>query len=461
MLDAQSPTSSMLNSSSLSNLLPKLLTEIPGPKSREMIACLKQYESPTVTFASADGPIFWERAEGCHVWDVDGNRLVDLTSAFGVASLGHSHPRVVTAVQAQIARLGHGMGDVHPSAGKAELCRQLSAITFERWTQGKVCGQCLLGSAGFEAVEMAMKTARIFTGKRGVIAFEHGYHGLGYGALETTWRSDFRKPFADQLGHFARFIPFPRQQVVSNEGRHKEEFQLNQMEEQIRALMREGDVGAILVEPCQGRGGEVIPPDGFLTRLRQICDCEKILLIVDEIYTGFWRTGYPFAVEHEGVVPDLICLGKALSGCLPISVCVGKESVMAAWPESRGEAVHTSTFLGNPTACAAALASIQEFTTTVPLWGVKEKGERWLKRLREQLQDCKSVVEVRGRGLMMGIEFKQQAKISAVQISERMLKQGIIVLPSGSQGEVLALTPPLMIEESVLEWCTKQLGIEN
>ncbi len=430
--------------------LPDVRTEIPGPRSRRLARLLKRHEAPTVTCMSPHGPVFWKRAAGIHVWDVDGNRFVDFNSGFGVASLGHSHPRVVAAIRRQSRRLGHAMGDIYPADLKAKLCARLSEITFERWSDGRIEGQTLLGNSGFEAVEAALKTARLFTRKRGVLAFEGGYHGLGYGALETTWRRDFREPFADQLGHFAHFAPYPRRGG-------DEKASVEAAERNIRQILCGSEIGAILVEPFQGRGGEVIPPDGFLPMLRRLCDRHRLLLIVDEVYVGFWRTGRWFGVEHTGVVPDIICLGKALSGSLPLSACVGRSGVMAAWPESRGEALHTSTFLGNPIACAAALASIREFEGFAPGWKVLEKGARLVRRLRDALDRAPGVKEVRGVGLMVGVEFAEDAPVAVPLLCQRLLARGIIALPSGAGGCVLVLSPPLTIGQDVLDWCAAQV----
>lgn len=430
--------------------LPELRTAVPGPKSSELGKRLKQFESPTVTQVTNKGPIFWERGEGVNIWDADGNRFVDLTSAFGVASLGHSHPRITAAIRTQTEKLSHAMGDVHPSPLKTELCAELSRLTFERWTGGKQRGQTILGNSGFEAVEAAVKTARLFTGKRGIIAFEGGYHGLGLGVLETTWRMEFRHPFYDQLGHFAEFVPFSRQNADAAE--------LEAIEKRIREILGRREVGAILVEPFQGRGGEVIPHAELLQRLRKICDKSRVLLIVDEIYTGFWRTGRWFGVEHSGVLPDLICLGKALTGTLPLSACVGREDVMLAWPPSKGEALHTSTFLGNPLGCAAALASLSLFEKEVPAWKVEEKGKAFLEILKKGLTDVSGIREVRGVGMMMGVELKPESRFSATEWCERLLARGIVALPSGDRGEVLALTPPLTMEMELFAWCVEQIA---
>src|ERR1017187_5490245 len=317
---------------------------------RETLRLLRAYESRNVTFIEADGswPIVWERASGVHVWDANGKKYLDLTAAFGVAATGHANPRVVKAGQQQMAKLLHAMGDVHPHALKAQLARELSRLTFERWSTSRT-GKTIFCNSGFEAVEAALKTAMLATGKPGVIAFEGAYHGLGYGALNATHRAHFRAPFRRQLREFAHFVPFPK------------DGQASPLATQMRRLFRRERIGAVLVEPIQVRGGINLPPPGFLPLLRRLCDEHHALLIVDEIYTGFGRTGKWFACEHSRTVPDVICLGKALTGGFPLSACVGRASLMdAAWPASTGEAIHTSTFLGHPVGCAMALAQIEE-----------------------------------------------------------------------------------------------------
>ncbi len=312
---------------------------------------LRDYESRNVLFTEPDGswPIVWERAQGVHVLDANGEKYLDLTAAFGVAAAGHANPRVVRAGQKQMAKLLHAMGDVHPHALKAQLARELSRLTFERWIKRKH-GKVIFSNSGFEAVESALKTALLATGKHGVIAFEGGYHGLGYGALNATHREHFRSPFRSQLREFGHFAKFPKAKA-----------ELPALEKNLRQIFRGAKIGAILVEPVQARGGINVPPKEFLPLLRRLCDAHGALLIADEIYTGFGRTGKWFACEHSRTVPDLICLGKALTGGFPLSACVGRADLMdVAWPASTGEAIHTSTFLGHPVGCAMALAQIAE-----------------------------------------------------------------------------------------------------
>jgi 4-aminobutyrate aminotransferase-like enzyme len=387
---------------------------------------LARYESRNVTYLEDDRswPMVWERARGMHVWDTADKRYLDLTAAFGVANAGHANARVVRAGQQQMRTLLHAMGDVHPHPLKAQLVQRLSQITFERWTNGAVEARTILNNSGFEAVEAALKTALLATGKSGVITFTGAYHGLGYGALNATHRHYFRDPFKSQLRQFAKPIPWPTD--------------LNETEAQIKKLAATKKFGAILAEPIQARGGINVPPAGFLKLLRELCDRFGLLLILDEIYTGFGRTGAWFACEHENVVPDLICLGKALSGGFPISACVGRSNVMnRAWPRSHGEALHTSTFLGHPVGCAMALVQIEEISKLIE--PARRKGQ-FLKKL------CPAV---RGVGLMAGLDVQSGA--ASMRAIKRLLRAGYIFLPEGDDGEVISFTPPLIISEAQIK----------
>jgi acetylornithine/succinyldiaminopimelate/putrescine aminotransferase len=314
------------------------------------------------------------------------------------------------------------MGDVHPNELKLKLARELVGLTFGRWNKSE--GRVIFANSGAEAVEVATKTAAIHTKRPGIIAFEGAYHGLTYGALDTTWRADFRSPFSKQLGHFTAHVPFGRLPDVA----------------------KIQDFGAVIVEPIQGRGGIVVPPNDFLPRLRRFCDDHGLVLILDEIYTGFCRTGRWFACEHSGVVPDLVCVGKAMAGGFPISACIGSAKVMDSWPESRGEAIHTSTFMGNPLGCAAALASVGEMKRLKLDARSRELGDWLAARLAR-------IGKVRGRGLMLGLEVD-----NAVPIIEKLLQRGVLALPEGSQSEVLGLTPPLVITKRQLDHCLVALG---
>ena len=419
---------------------------------------LRRYESPNVTFIEPDGswPIVWERARGAQVWDAEGRKYLDLTAAFGVAAAGHANRRVVRAGTRQMAKLLHAMGDVHPHALKAQLARALSGLTFGRWKepqtqgpapepQGPKRGKTIFCNSGFEAVEAALKTAKLATGRSGVIAFAGAYHGLGYGALNATHREHFRSHFRGQLAEFGRFAPFPtRPQELPAAG------------EAIGRLLRRQPIGAVLVEPIQVRGGVNIPPPEFLPLLRRLCDEHSALLILDEIYTGFGRTGKWFACEHTATVPDLICLGKALTGGFPLSACVGKSRVMdAAWPRSSGEAIHTSTFLGHPVGCAMALAQLEEIRARRLVQRSASLG-RFLLSLLSRLAAPASALRLsaRGLGLLAGLEVRAQdgspATAAAQGLLKTMLRRGFILLPEGERANVLTFTPPLTISEKDL-----------
>ncbi len=472
-------------------------------KNQKTLHLLREVESRNVTFMETDGswPIVWQRAKGVHVWDANGRQYLDLTAAFGVAAAGHANARVVQAGQQQMARLLHAMGDVHPHALKAQLARELSRITFKRWTSHELKtqipsfrppmsnyktqtsklrlrisdfksqisnlrlqvsnfksqisnlksvskGKTIFCNSGFEAVEAALKTALLATGKPGIIAFESGYHGLGYGALNATHRPLFRTPFLSQLGGFGYFVPFPAKPE-----------ELEQVAGAIGSLLRKHDIGAILVEPVQGRGGINVPPPAFLPMLRHLCAESGALLIVDEIYTGFGRTGRWFGCEHSKTIPDLICLGKALAGGFPLSACVGRADLMdAAWPSSCGEAIHTSTFLGHPVGCAMALAQIAEIRDKRLVQRSSKLGKFFLATLLE-LQIPRA--RIRGLGLMIGLELRSTdgspATKQAWQAVKEMLRRGYILLPEGEHGNVLGFTPPLMIGEEQLQEAADEL----
>lgn len=428
-----------------------------GP-TRRVLDCLSAYESPNVTYQAADGswPIVWTQANGMHVVDAEGRKYVDLTAAFGVAAAGHANRRVVQAACRQFRRLPHAMGDVHPHALKADLARELSGRTFERWTvhrgDGAERGRVVFGNSGFEAVEAALKTAMLATGRRGVIGFDRGYHGLGYGTLNVTRRALFQRPFLAQLGGWGEQLPYP---LTVEE--------MDRVVDLLTDRLRRGGVGAVLVEPIQGRGGMRVPARGFLKRLRTVCDEHGVLLIVDEVFTGLGRTGLWFGCEVDGVVPDLICLGKALTGGFPLSACVGRAELMeGAWPKSDGEAMHTSTYLGHPVGCAMALEQLREIERLGLVENSANRGRELLAMLGSLGASSSELrFAVRGRGLMVGVEFMRRdgGSVGALvmRVVRAMLNRGYLVLPEGERGEVLALTPPLIVRRSQLAGAVEAL----
>ncbi|MBV8366226.1 MAG: aspartate aminotransferase family protein [Candidatus Eremiobacteraeota bacterium] len=433
--------------------LGRIVVEPPGPRSRELMKRLRAVESSNITFSSDEFPVFFDRGAGANLIDVDGNTYVDLTAAFGVASTGHSNPAVVEAVASQAQSLLHGIGDVHPNEVKVALAEKLCALA-----PGDGAKRVILSSTGAEAVESAIKTAALATGKPGVLCFTGAYHGLTYGALEVTDRDFFRAPFQRQLGNFATRVPYAYCYRCPLELTYPscETACLSYVEEAMDGPAGDS-IGAVIVEPIQGRGGDVDAPDDWLLDLREICDRRKLLLIADEVYSGFGRTGRWFACEHSGVVPDLLCVGKGMASGFPISACIGRAEVMDAWPASAGEAIHTSTFLGHPTGCAAALASIAQIESLGLVERAATMGAQLEAMLKEAAEEVGPAIgHVRGRGLMWGVELvkddEQPDGDSAARVVTHALRCGVVVLAGGPASNVLSLSPPLVITREQLEF---------
>lgn len=436
-------------------LLPDVDSRVPGKVSLELAKRLRSVESRNVTHVASGWPVFWEEARGSNVRDVDGNVFLDLTSAFGVALAGHAHPTVVDAIAAQSTDLLHGMGDVHPPRIKVELLERLCAVM--PWTESRA----VLASTGSEAVEIALKTAQVATGRPGVIAFEGAYHGLTLGSLATTDRELFRASFSDRMYQGVEFVPFP--DAVERDPRAALERSLSAVKAALETRTRIGDpIGAILIEPVQGRAGARVAPDGFMRKLSRLAADAGVLIIADEIFTGVGRCGALLASERVGLRPDIVCLGKALGGGMPVSVCVARAEIMDAWPESEGEAIHTSTFLGHPASCAAALAVLDLIEHEAVVERSRLLGSRMLEALREEIGSAPGVADVRGLGLMIGVEFCDEdggpAVGRGVRVAEAALREGLILLPAGHAGHVVELTPPVELTEEQTRYAIRTLG---
>ena len=405
--------------------------KVPGPRSRELAQALRRVESRNVTYVDERLPVFWESAHGATVVDVDGNRFTDLTAGFGVANAGHGNAAVAAAIAHQAGALMHAMGDVHPARVKADLLDKLAQIA------PAGLGKTFLASTGAEAIEAAIKTAIVATGKSSFAAFRGAYHGLSLGTLEVGGIEKFRKPFRQVLPNRAVLLDFPREGDDADA----------HLEIARRTLEARDDLAALLIEPIQARGGHFVPPRGYVRGLRDLCTSLGILLIFDEIYTGFGRTGSMFACMAEDAVPDILCIGKALGNGFPISAAIASPSIMDAWPESPGEALHTSTYLGNPMACAAAIATIGEVERLRLPQRAAALGSL-IEPHFEQLRANGKIVDVRGRGLMWGLELRNPAL--AARAVKDALAAGVIVVQAGAEGNVLSVTPPLVIGEEEL-----------
>jgi 4-aminobutyrate aminotransferase / (S)-3-amino-2-methylpropionate transaminase / 5-aminovalerate transaminase len=422
----------------------------PGPRSRELASRLAALESPSVVArrdaqerASGEDtdPIVYAEGDGVNVVDVDGNRYVDLAAGFGALLLGHRPDAVAQEIERQSRRLWLALGDVFPSEAKVALCERLVRL------YPQADARVMLGATGADAVTAALKTAVLATGRAGVLAFHGAYHGLSHGPLAACGlRPSYREPFAQSLNPHVIFAPYPHDPSSLDEAMTAVEHALGN-----------GQVGAVLVEPILGRGGCVVPPSPFLAALRAACDRTGALLVSDEIWTGLGRSGAWLASVAAGVLPDLICLGKGLGGGLPISACIGSARAMAPWGAHGGTTIHTATHFGSPIHCAAALATLAALARDDLPARALRVGERWMGRLRAVAAGPGGLREVRGRGLMIGIAL-EGGGARGVSLSRKLLRMGWIVLTGGSRGDVLTLTPPLGIDESLLDAFCRDLA---
>jgi 4-aminobutyrate aminotransferase / (S)-3-amino-2-methylpropionate transaminase / 5-aminovalerate transaminase len=407
------------------DLLPRLRTAIPGPATRALARRAGRVESAGLAppMDSVDA-FLWAEACGSNVLDVDGNRYLDFTSGFGVAAIGHRHPRVVAAVRAQAGRLIHGLGDAQGHPLRIELAARLARQVPIR--EARVA----FAVSGADAVELAVKTALLATGRRRVVGFTPAYHGVSLGALALSSRPRFRAVARGHLHRQVNHLPFGAPAAT------------------LATALAAVPVAAVVVEPIVGREGVVLPPAGWLLTVAELCRRNGALLVVDEILTGCGRTGRWFAVEHDDVEPDLLCCGKALGGGLPIAALVGRASLLAAWDEP-GEARHTATFVAQPLACAAALATLEVLAEERLVARGAQLGRRLGAALADWPERFPAVREVRGRGALWGIEWRTPAAAAAFVLRAR--RRGLLVLAGGATGCVAQLLPPLTLTERQLD----------
>jgi 4-aminobutyrate aminotransferase / (S)-3-amino-2-methylpropionate transaminase / 5-aminovalerate transaminase len=377
--------------------------------------------------------IVYASAKGSNVIDVDSNRYVDFAAGFGAMLLGHSHPSVLRVLEFQQHRLLLALGDVFPADAKIALTERLAQL------HPDPNARVIIGQSGADAVTAALKTALLFTGKPGVLAFAGAYHGLSHAPLSACGlRESYRAPFAAQLNPHVTFVDYP-----SSEG------DLGRVLEQARAALSTSaaPVGAILVEPILGRGGVLVPPPAFLPELGKLAREHGALVIADEIWTGLGRSGKMLFSLQSDFVPDLLCLGKGLGGGLPISAVVGRGNVLQSWQRD-AEVVHTSTFAGSALACAAGIATLDVISRESLPERAADIGARFLTELRTRLGRFPKLV-LRGSGLMLALDLGQGPGRASL-LASRLLERGYITSTGGGQREVLVLTPPLTLSESLL-----------
>jgi acetylornithine/LysW-gamma-L-lysine aminotransferase len=361
----------------------------------------------------AKRPIVIAKGNGALVWDINGKEYVDCTGSYGVCIVGHSHPKVVEAVRRQAETLISCHASFY-NAARSELLQKITQIA------PKNLNKVFLANSGAEAVECAIKLARKFSGKPEIIAMMGAFHGKTMGALSATWDKKYREPFKPLVPEF-KHVPPDNLEKVRNAITAK--------------------TAAILVEPIRGEGGIRVPPNGFLPGLREICDETGVLLIFDEVQTGFGRTGKIFACEHWNVVPDVLCLAKSVAGGLPLGITIAEENVMSSLKV--GE--HTTTFSGSPLVCAAACAAIDVLVEKKLPERAAMLG-RYFKEKLEGLQARHKIVrEVRGLGLMIGIELR----FDVLNIILKCMEGGVLILDAGRN--ILRFLPPLVIEREHID----------
>jgi 4-aminobutyrate aminotransferase-like enzyme len=380
-------------------------------------------------------PLVWARTEGCHVWDAEGNAYLDLYAGFAVSNVGYCHPRVTEAIQRQAAVMTH-CPSAAPSAVRAELYERLLAIA------PPGLDRVLLAITGAMANETAVQLARAATGRRTVVTFTGTYPGRTVGALRWAGKRAYREQFG--VAAEAHFVPYP-------DPSHSP---WDDPGGTVLALLEQALIdpasgveppACVLIEPIQGNGGVVVPPAGFLRGVRELCSRTGTVLVFDEIQSGFGRSGRMWASEHEGVVPDLMTVGKGVGGGLALAALLGGSDLMTTWEP---DAV-TSTFLANALNAAAGCAAIDVLRDEGLVERSARLGALALERLERELADMPAVGDVRGRGLFLGIELAD-AELAG-QTQRRLRERGVLVGRGGRHGDVLILAPPLVVEEEVLE----------
>ena len=418
---------------------PHLLTELPGPKSRAMIERDTKVASPSYP---RDYPFVMSHARGTEAWDVDGNRFLDFAAGIAVCSTGHAHPRVVKAVQDAAAKFLHISSDYWHEEMTA-LAERLSAIV----PLGEP-GMCFFCQSGTESVEGALKLARYVTGRQRIIAFLGSFHGRTMGSLSlTSSKYTQQAGFAPTMPGVTH-VPYPNTYRPLFAGADQGKAVLDYIRMLFERNVPPQEVAAIVIEPLQGEGGYLVPPDGFLAGLRQLCDEHGILLVFDEVQSGIGRTGKMFAAQYSGVTPDIMTLAKGLGSGMPIGAVVAKRSLMQKWKKG----AHGNTFGGNPVCCAAANATI-DLVREQYVANAAKVGVHFMKRLQELRPDYPCIGDLRGRGLMIGVELIEKDGSPARALVDRILHRayhnGLLLLSCGVS--TLRFMPPLCVTEAEVD----------
>jgi 4-aminobutyrate aminotransferase/(S)-3-amino-2-methylpropionate transaminase len=421
-----------------------LVTEIPGPASRSL---LERRGGAVARGVSTVLPVFVTAAGGGVLLDADGNSLIDFGSGIAVTSVGNAAPAVASRVAEQAARFTHTCFMVTPYREYVEVCEELA-----RRTPGSHAKRSALFNSGAEAVENAVKIARHFTGRSAVVAFDHAYHGRTNLTMALTAKNmPYKQGFGPFAGEIYRMpMAYPLRWPDGPAACQAEA--LDVVKSLIHTQVGESNVAAVIIEPIQGEGGFIVPPEGFLAGLAAFCASHGIVFIADEIQSGFCRTGDWFACEHEDVVPDLITTAKGIAGGLPLAGVTGRAEIMdSVHPGGLG-----GTYGGNPVACVAALGAIETMAAEDLAGRARRIGDIILPRLRKLADTYPLIADVRGRGAMVAIELTRPGTLepdaaATAAVASACHQAGLVVLTCGTFGNVLRFLPPLVIGEDLLE----------
>jgi len=419
---------------------------MPGPNAQALIKRDSRVISPSYTRGY---PLVIARGEGAQVWDVDGNRFIDFTTGIAVTATGHAHPAVVKAIQDQAARFIHMSGTdfyYEPQIALAE--RLVSVAPFEGDSM------VFFSNSGAEAIEAGVKLARYYTGRQRFIAFLRGFHGRPLGALSFTASKYVQRqgffPMIPGVTHVP--YPDPYRPLLNLEGfADYGEAVLNYIENVIfKTIVPPDEVAGILIEPIQGEGGYVVPPDNFLPGLRALCDRYGILMILDEVQTGNGRTGKWWGIDHWNVKPDILCTAKGIASGMPLGATLARSEVMSDWKPG----AHASTFGGNPVSCAAGIATFDLLKGGM-IENAAAMGEVLMARLRAMIDRHPSIGQVRGKGLMVGVELVKDRASKAIApelrnaVVDHAFEEGLLILGCGTN--TIRIIPPLMVDEPTID----------
>ena len=418
----------------------KVVTEIPGPKSQEIIKRRSEAVSASLGMAL---PAVITNAGGGILVDIDGNQIIDMGAGIAVVNVGNSAPSVVKRVQDQVAAFTHTCFMIAPYEGYIEVCEKLNELT-----PGKFKKKSALFNSGAEALENAVKIARHYTKRQAVVVFEHGYHGrtnltMAMTAKNMPYKEGFG-PFTPEIYRMPMAYPFRSEMPVE----HVLEEVIHKVEKEIGGK----NVAAIVIEPIQGEGGFIVPPQGFIKGLSEFCTKHGIVFIADEVQTGFARTGSMFACDYEGVVPDLMTTAKGIAGGLPLAAVTGRADIM--------DSIHVGglggTYGGSPIACAAALGAIATIEEEKLVDRANQLGAIMSDALNSMKKKYPIIGDVRGRGAMQAIELVQAGSdepnsVALTSIVKYCQQKGVLILSAGTYGNVIRLLPPLVMPDHLLK----------